>query len=312
MSIQMLSLKKTVGAQRYSNESWGIIGKVHTQCADVLKTFPRSTYDVAQNMLKAFDACCNQLEVFANCENTTSLLPDRAAMMLDNFALLEGLKDTPENMIIQFKKAFPKKAAGLRQIVSSLEGSIGKLTEPINDAIKCIERTLKRILDDFEMNGLRNIGLGRNADFEPVMKCLQKLANLISAIAETVLNDPALAPVDVTESLTILIIILTHCFVFVQGCESTIATCVINSRNSLIPNVIHSCLDSMDTLLIGLSDSILSLTEVGVRILLETLVKLNELFDTILKNVFGIFAGMTLTVAKVAQDLSYGISSLVR
>lgn len=64
-------------------------------------------------------------------------------------------------------------SAGLRQIVSNQHDSMGTITNHINDDIKCLERSFKRLLDEFLRNGVGNLALGKKTDFEPLMK--QKL-----------------------------------------------------------------------------------------------------------------------------------------
>lgn len=288
---------------------------VYNQCSNVLRTFPKPTFRVAQNMLEAFGTTSQKLEIIANFDNTTSILPERAVLLLYNFRLLNKLKDTPEKIIIEFDKALPKIAAGLRKIVSSLQCSIGKLTDYINDGIKCVERSLKHLLDEFlKSNGVEIVITDKKSNFEPVIKCLQKLANTIASIAEAILNDSSLATNDVLESMTILTLILAHCFVFVQGTKSTMGT-VIHSRKKFIPKALNECLHSVDPLLVGFIDSIRLVTDVSaktVRVLLKSVVNLITLLDATLKEVFGFVKGVTLTVEKITKHLSYGVSNLAQ
>lgn len=195
-----------------------------------------------------------------------------------------------------------------------MQCSLGQVTNYINDAIKSLERSLKHLLTEFLNHGVENLSLGKKTDFEPVMKSLQTLTNTIALIAETILNDSSLATDDVYESVTLLTLILTHCLAIVQGTKVTIAT-IIHSRKKYIPDTINSCLHSMDNLITGFSDSIRLVTDVcveTVRALLTTVVSLTTFLDETLKEVFGLVKGVTLTVGKITEDLSYGVSRITQ
>lgn len=297
-----------------------LIGGAYDEWSSLIETFPQPTLAIGQNMLNAVDVYLYQLETFANSENATlaSILPDRAALFLNNLGLVAKMKEahpgTPENMLIEFAKVLPVLSAGLRQIVSSLQCSIGKLTNNINDNIKSLERSLQHILQEFLNNGVKNLALGKKTDFEPVIKCLQKLANTIAVIADAILNDSTLATDDVYESVTILTLILTHCFVVVQSIDSTIAT-IVHTTKKYVPDRLNSCLSSIDPMITGFANSIRSVTTVcaeTLRRLLTNLVSLTNSLDVTLKEVFGLVNGVTLTVGRISQDLSYGVSSISR
>lgn len=272
--------------------------------------YPKPTLVIGQNMLDSFDIYSWKLRTFTDFNST--ILPNAAVTLLSNLGLLNVLKNTPENMLHAFDKVVPKISAGLRHIVSSLHNSIGKLTDNINDDIKCLERSLKHLSKDFVENGVENLCVGKKTDFEPSIKCIHKLANTIASIAGTVLNDCSLSTYDVYESLTILTIILTHCFVIVQGTNTTIAT-IVHSNKKRIPPALKRCLSSMDTLIVGLTDSIRLLTDICVvnfRGLLANLVSLNLLLNETLEDVFGIVKGVTLTAEVITQHLSHGITKI--
>lgn len=299
-------------AQKYTNESWKFVDDLLDQGSLVVELLPQATFGFGLNCLNAFDIYTNKLETFANFDNTTSILSDTAAMVLNNFDLFSKVKGTPEDVLTELNKILPKMASGLRQVVTSLQGSIGKLTDHINDAIKLVERSLQRVLREFSINGVKKLALGRKSDFEPVTKCLQKLANTIALISDTILNDSTLATNDNIETVTVLTIILTHCFVLVQGTQSMIAT-TVHSNNKRIPDTLSSFLHSMDPILTGFADSIRLITDVcleTVRRLITNVVGLTAVLDDTLKQVFGLVTGVTLTVGKITQDLSYGVSSI--
>ncbi|XP_037042521.1 uncharacterized protein LOC119078896 [Bradysia coprophila] len=302
-----------ITALKYTNESRKSIDNVYNQCWDVVKDYPAPTLEMANNLMKSFEVYTLRLGDLANYENST-ILSSSAAMMLNTLGLLEPLKDTPQNLLVQFKKVLPKVSLGLRQIVSMQQSNIGKLTDTINDDIKCLELSVMRILNDFLRNGIDNLSLGKKTDFEPVMKCLQNLTNKIAQISQAALNDASLSTESVDESILILAIILSHCYVFVQGTESTIAA-IIHSEKKKTPPTLNSCLYSVDALIVRLTKSIQSITEVcafTLRTLLKSLVSLNDFLNATLKNVFGLTAGAILTVQKITEGLSSGVSSITQ
>ncbi|KAG4079199.1 hypothetical protein HA402_015855 [Bradysia odoriphaga] len=302
-----------ITALKYTNESRQSIDHVYNQCWDVVKDYPAPTFGIANNLMKSFEVYTLRLGDLANYENST-ILSSSAAKMLHTLGLLEPLKDSPRNLLVQFEKVLPKISFGLRQIVSMQQSNIGRLTDTINDDIKCLERSVMRILNDFLRNGIGNLALGKKSDFEPVMKCLQKLTNNIAQISETALNDASLYTESVDESILILAIILTHCCVFVQGTESTIASIVHSERKS-IPSTLNSCLHAVDAQIVGLTKSIQSITEVcavTLRTLLGSIVSLNDFLNATLKSVFGLTAGAILTVQKTTEGLLSGVSSITQ
>lgn len=287
---------------------------LYNNCREVVeKDFPLSTLHITSNMMESFQVYAFRLGSLANCDNSTTL-SSAAVMMLNTLGLLNPLKDTPKNMLVQFDKVLPKMSAGLRQVVSSQRCNIGEITDIINDDIKCIERSVKRPLDDFLRNGVRNLALGRKTDFEPVIKCLQKLTNKIATISETALNDKSLSTESVNESITILALILSHCFVFVQGFKSTVAA-IIHAEKKNIPSRLILSLDSVDAFIVRLTQSIRSITDLGIvtlRTLLSSLVSLNNFLNITLKSVFGLTTGAILTVKKITEGLSCGFSSITQ
>ncbi|XP_037042520.1 uncharacterized protein LOC119078895 [Bradysia coprophila] len=303
----------SITAAKYTNESLKLIDDVYDHCREVVKVFPISTTHITRNMMESFKVYAFRLGHIAIYENST-LLSSSADMLLHTLALLDPLKDTPSNMLVQFEKVLPKMSAQLRQIVSSQQCSIGRLTDYINNDIKCVERWVQRLLNDFLRNGVGNLALGKKTDFEPVMKCLQKLTNKIAQISETALNDVSLSTESVNESVLILAIILTHCYVFVQGTKSTIAA-IVHSESKHIPSTLNSCLDSVDASIVHLTKTIRSVNEictVTLRTLLENLVSFNDFLNATLKSVFGLTAGTILTVHKVTEGLSSGVSSIMQ
>lgn len=307
-----LLLPAVTTAQKYTNESWQFVDELLDKGSYVLELVPQATFGFGLNCLNAFDIYANKLETFANSDNITSILSETAAMVLYNFDLLSKIKGTPEDILIELNNILPKVGAGLRQVVSSLRSSIGSLTNRINDAIKLVERTLQRLLREFSINGVKKLALGRKSDFEPVTKSLQKLTKTIALISDTILNDSTLATNDNIESVTVLTIILTHCFVLVQGTQSMIAAAV-QSNNKVIPDSLNSFLHSVDPMITGFADSIESITDVcleAVQRLIINVVGLTAVLDETLKHVFGLVAGVTLTVGEITQDLLCGVSTI--
>lgn len=278
----------------------------------MIKSFPTSTFGIAQNMLQAFQVYSVKLQAFANYDNST-ILSNGAHMLLNNLGLLHFLKDTPENMLLQFVIVLPRISAELRQIIS-YQWSIGKLTVNLNNDIKNLERSLNVLVKNYLKNDVTILAQGRKSDFEPTMKCLQKLSNTIAVISETILIDPDYATNEAFESMTLMSIILTHCSVMVQGVKSTLAS-LIHSKTNQVPHILNSYLHSADSLIVGLTDSIRSLVNITVstlRGLLGNVVGINTLLNNTLKNVLGLTTGTILNAKKVVDNLAGGISHLTK
>ncbi|KAG4066074.1 hypothetical protein HA402_001321 [Bradysia odoriphaga] len=157
-----------ITALKYTNESRQSIDNVYNQCWDVVKDYPAPTFEIANNLMKSFEVYTLRLEDLATYENST-ILSSSAAKMLHTLGLLEPLKDSPRNLLVQFEKVLPKISFGLRQIVSMQQSNIGRLTDTINDDIKCLERSVMRILNDFLRNGIGNLALGTKSTIAAIV-----------------------------------------------------------------------------------------------------------------------------------------------
>lgn len=164
--LNLLKIQAVTTAQKYSNESWQFVDELIDKASYVLEFFPQATIGFGLNCLNAFDIYTNKLETFANSDNITSILSETAALVLYNLDLFSKVKGTPQDVLIELNFGLPKITAGLRQVVSSLQCSIGKLTDHINDAIKLVERSLQRVLREFSINGVDKLALGRKSDFD--------------------------------------------------------------------------------------------------------------------------------------------------
>lgn len=276
-----------------------------------MEKFPHVTYAMGQNMIATFDKYTFELEKFTNY-NRSSLMSERSILLLNTIALLSELKDDPVKMLIEFFKALPEISSNLRRIVSSLSGSMGKLTVPINEAITGLERSLNKLLNEFLSNGVKNLARGKKTDFEHVIKAVQKLANVIASISKITMKHSELATIDVREAETILNLIFLHCLIMVQGTHITIGSLVYSSTKYL-PRTIDSSIHSMDIWITGVIGSIVSIADSfqeSVGNLLQTCVNLTTLFNTKLENLSGIVVGVTLSVEKIIENLSFGVTRI--
>lgn len=244
---------------------------------------------------------------------TTTTLPYAYPKLLKVLSLLVTLTDSPRNMLVQFKLVLETIFAALRQIVFSLERIIGKpVVDTIIDNIKCIERALKRLLEEYLNNDVSNLSHGKKADFEPVMKCLQKLTNTLALIGNAILENPSLATVEALESMTVLCLVLAQCLTYIQGTISTIAI-IIHSKTNRIPQMISSCLQSSDSLIVGLGEAIDSLVNITLSTCLNLLKNLGNVsakLNATLKSLLGIATGLPMGLNKVTECLSCGFSSV--
>ncbi len=260
-------------------------------------------------MIDSFESYSFKLEIFANCENST-ILSDGAVMFLNHLALFKCLKDSPEDMLVQFNNEIEKIFAGLRQVVSSQQCNVGKLTNHINDDIECLEHALKHLLKEFVENGLDNLSHCKKSDFGPVMWRLQNFANTMASIANTILNDTCLFNDEVIHSMTILSIVFNHCLTVALGSTTTMAA-LINTKTKRVPRLLNTCLHSMDSALILLTNSIRSVAidcESTLRELLKTVAKVSDWLSEDFEKEDGRTKGSVLTPKRIAQYLSNGFS----
>lgn len=302
---------QAVSAYKCTNDSWDGVYKMYNGTSKVLTEFPIPTYRAGATMLSTFVPYSSLLEYLANSNST--ILSSRSIAILKAIALLSELKDSAKTMLIEFNKVLSKVAAELRNVVSSLF-AIGKLTVSINEDITNIERSLNNILKEFLNNGIERLRFGKKTDFEPVMKSLQVLLNIIRLIAETVLKDHQLATLTDYESVTILILILPIILYMIQGTDSSITTIIYTSTKH-IPDTLQLYLQSVDFLITDLAYSINSIRNSfadSAPAFLASVIKNIISFNAILADRFELVDGVAIANRKVTSNLPQSLPSITQ
>lgn len=133
----------------------------------------------------------------------------------------------------------------------------------------------------------------KNADFAPVIRCVQVLMNTIVLIAETTLDHYVLATPEVYESLTVLTLILSHFLIAVPGVNACVQA-ILYAASQEIPATLHICLITIEALLPVMVNKIASITSVfgeSLSVLLKSLVNVTISLNITLDDILEWFEG---------------------
>lgn len=241
----------------------------------------------------------------------SKIVSSKSIAILETISLMSKVGTSPSVIIREFSKVLRTVAAGHRRTVSSLSGFIGDLTSPVNAAISRLEGSLGDIIKEYQSRVLGKSVCSNEIDYEPVFGSIQYLANTIALIAETA--EKNLCTDDVRESIVVLTLILVHFAIVTHGTTASIASLLYVSSFEA-SNTVQIGLQSVDSLLRGITDSISAITidiSESLAVLFTTLVNLIIAFNDTLKDVIGLFVGVAVTVAEITQSLSIDVLSSV-
>lgn len=271
--------------------------------------FRGPSYKLANNNLAALEIYVAKLIYFANSNST--VLATSATAMLEAMSKCKKYEQSGLNIIKESDKVVLEIMNDFIEVVSKLSDIIGQLTCKVNDVLHDVGCALSTFMKEFIVSSLT--GFVKKVDYEPVFKQYQKLMNTIALIAETLLNKCELVTPKVEEAVTVLGLVLNWCGISVQGINSCVLDTLYEEECDVSPRV-ESVSMSVEYALYQVTQSVASvvfpLTD-SIKALLTNIVNITMAFNKTVKDILGVFKGVTITVGQITQNLSKTVSGTV-
>lgn len=286
------------------------VQKCFEGAASVAETYPGPTYQVGEKLITSWKTLIDKLGILSKSNSTTLSLG--STQLLKAISLLKNFGKSPTNLLDEWAKAMPKYLEARKNIVSDLSGSIGVLSQHINEAMTNVASDTIEIVNQFNNHLEGNSDQCKNIDYKPLIKSTQILTNVIALIAETFLDLCGLKT-DVYEAIYIVTLVLNSNVIGGMGTYTNIAA-VLYSESVLagISEILNNCLKSLTQLVQGMANSINSMTSTAdIADLLKDFVELTIKFNDQLYS-FGLGfcnedrnKSVKLTVNEIKQQLSH-------
>lgn len=278
-------------------------------CRKATWKFRGPSYDLADVVLHAFDIHLTKL--ISLTKSNSTVIASSSTSLLESIS--KGRKLGVSGLIII--KEFDKVVLGLVEefngVVTKLSDIIGALTNAVNDDLIDLGYAFSKFMKEFIKSGVT--GFKKKVDYEPVLKRLQQLMNTVALIAETLLNNCELATSEVNEAVTVLTLIVNYFAVAVQGINTCYQS-VLYEQECIVPQNIELCSPSFEYMLVEITqavDSVVFPFAESMTTLLTKLVNITLFLNTALKDIFGVFKGVAITVGQITKNLAKGVSTTV-
>jgi len=273
------------------------------------KNFCGPSYDQADTVVKAFKIYVTKLIYFTNSNST--VLASISHAILKSISQGRKLGISALVIIKQFDRIVLGLVEQFNDIVTKLSDIIGKLADSFNDDLNELGCAFSNFMKKFIKNGLT--GYRHKVEYEPVLKRFQKLVNTVALFAETLVNHCELATSEVNEAVTILTLIVEYFAISVHG-VNTCYQSLLHERKYILPQKILSSSVALDYVLHAITravDSVVFPFAETITALLTQIVNITMFLNTTLKDVLGIFEGVTITVGEITQNLSKSVKTSV-
>lgn len=265
--------------------------------------------DLADAAVNSLADYMKKLIFFANSNST--VLNSSSKAMLESLSKCSKVGSSDFTIIDEFDKVLLGIVQDFTVIVSKLSPIIGELTCPFNKALNNFGCTQTRFMDEFLMCYVG--GSVKRIDYAPVIEESQVLTNTVALIADTLLNECKSATQDVYEAVTVLTLILDFVLIVTQGIDSC-AQSVTYEEESVVPEKVEICSVTLVYLVVEVTQSITAVTFPfvdSITTLLTNLVNITIQLNATLKDIFGLFKGVEITVEQITKNLSKTVSATV-
>lgn len=239
----------------------------------------------------------------------TTVLRESATSVMESMARCNKLGKNSMVMLIEYEKVFVLVADDLKTVALSLSDHIGDLAESFSDAVQELSRVFAKYMRDLLIS-CKLTACKRKVSYEPTLRNMQKLMNLMALISETLLkeSDPT---IEVQESVLVLALISWYFQIVVQGKLSTSMDILLRHKRE-VPESLKSLSLSFDFVLVSIGQAVadvLAPIVKSLKILLDVLVNVIMALNTAIKDIFGVFDGVVITVGDIARDLFKGLET---
>lgn len=200
-------------------------------CAKVFKSYRGPTKDLGETVITSYETYIQILKSW-NQSNST-ILSTSSTDILKAIGLLSNAGGVSVSYLLnKNSKATPDLVSAYTKIVSNLSTHIGKLTDPINEALNDFGHLIVENTRQFQD---RFVEHKTEAEFKAIMKCRQLRANTTGLIVETPLNDCGCVTIvnDTNEALAVLVYVLNDSFLSIQGIIVSMASVLYSESDGI-------------------------------------------------------------------------------
>ncbi|XP_037040121.1 uncharacterized protein LOC119077075 [Bradysia coprophila] len=270
-------------------------------CREVTWEFRGEAYVIADNVMKSFEDYLKKLFFFSG---TNSTLPANSNAMLVTMGKCNKMNKSALNIIFEFEKVLPTVVIDFKNVADNLTPYLGDLTCSFKEALDELGCVFRQVMKDFLLS-CKLTGCKLAVDYEPVFKKLQKLMNTVAFIAETALKNKCEIKPEVQESVTILSAQFWYFNIVAQG----IYSCVMDTlyeNECVVVQTTTSVSMSFNYALVSFTQAISTVVQPISQTItgfLATFVNLTAALNTLVKDILGLFGGLTITAAEVTQNI---------
>ncbi|KAG4079931.1 hypothetical protein HA402_006243 [Bradysia odoriphaga] len=271
----------------------------------VVRKFPQPTFDFGQSILASFNAQIDSLQDLTN--HTSPILANRSTNILEALSLLSKIDNTPTNLLYQVEKTLSSKTSAYHSLVGNLTEIIGELDKPVNNVITGVQDSIATCFKQFNKRfSIRRQDRSEKIDFKDMVKSARLNMFTISFIAETALKSVERFSTESFEAIAILTFISNLQVLATHGVNANMGTVLVSETDNVSP-VLRLCFEALDPLVGEITKLVSSSTFGSVdktKSYLADFVKIIDSYEGRLANLLGPFEGVSITEAKVNDNLA--------
>ncbi|KAG4076579.1 hypothetical protein HA402_001866 [Bradysia odoriphaga] len=277
------------------------VQKYYDGCEDTASEFEGEANDRAAVVMDSFRQFLSKLMEYANSNST--IVSSSGASMIKAMGKCNKLGKSSMVILTEFEKVFPSVANDMTKVALKLSEHIDHLAETFTDAVQELSGIYSKYMRDLLLS-CRLTGCKKEVSYEPTLQKLQRLMNLVALIAETLFKECD-ATIEVQESVLVLALITWWFQIILQG-KLVITMDILQRSDCAISQNLTSLSLSFDYVLVSITQAISGVVVPIVNsfkeflsIFVNTILALN----TAVKDIFGVFNGVTVTVGEIARNL---------
>ncbi|XP_037037804.1 uncharacterized protein LOC119075465 [Bradysia coprophila] len=297
-----LSYRKQDQCSCMCNEQWQEgVQDYHDGCERATSQYEGDANPLAAVVMDSFREFLTIVMESANSNST--ILSSSGKSMLKSMSKCKKLDRSSMVILTEFEKVFPLVANDLRIVALRLSNHIGHLAKSFTDSVQELSCVFSQYMRDL-LSSCRLTGCKKKVDLEPSLKKLQNLMNLVALISETLLKD-CNPSIEAQQSVLVLSVIFWWFQIVVQGIN-TATMDILGRRDCEVSQNIKSLSLSFDFVLVSITQAISGVVASFVKNIkgfLSMFVNITLALNTAIKDIFGVFNGVTVTVAEIARNL---------
>ncbi|XP_037037797.1 uncharacterized protein LOC119075458 [Bradysia coprophila] len=281
------------------------VQKYYDGCEDATSGYEGEANERAAVVMASFREFLSILMKYANSNST--ILSSSGTSMIKSMGKCNKLGKSSMVILTEFEKVFPSVSNDMNKVALKLSDHIGHLAESFTDAVQELSGVFSKYMRDL-LFSCRLTECKKEVSYEPTLRKLQKLMNLMALISETLFKESD-AKIEVQESVLVMVLITWWFQIVVQGKLTTTMDLLLKNNRAISQNFTSLSL-SFDYVLVTITQAISGVVVPLVNsfkeflsIFVNTILALN----TAIKDIFGVLNGLTVTVGEIARNLFKGL-----